>query len=1142
MKKQNKIKVKKYKLPFYTLLFIALLTPLSSHAQNTVTLNLKNVSLIDFFNEVEKNTDIRFSFVDHQLDSKKDISIKITNAPIDLVLSKILTPRGYEYTRTGNTYAITRKTIKQDTKQKYSGLVTDEKGSPIIGANITVKGQNEGTITDINGNYELSVEPNSILLFTYIGYIPKEVITERNTLISVTLVENNALLDEVVVVGYGVKKKRDVIGSVVSVKSDDLNKSGSLDVINNLQGKASGLNIFNSAAGNQVMVRGIHSINSGNDPLWVVDGIPSGPPNSEDVESIEVLKDASATAIYGSRGSNGVIIVTTKRGKEGKTDLSLNVHSGANVVQKTDADMNYANNIQWFNIMDYASVNSNVAPFDPMTLLNEDSRFITTHISADEARLVRDNWFNAITRPGNYINASLSLSTGNQNGKTYMNANFRKSLGNLLGNDDNEINFRINSDYKVNKLVTVGAQLHISRGERNGDGNSTVRLAPWQPLYNSTDPERTGYWNPHNNILTAVNPKYRQLRNDYLRFLGGINVEIKLPFVEGLSLRSEYNVNIGVNNSTDWQSALVNPVTASEAGSKATEQTITGQTNHVNAYFKYNNTFGKHVITGVAGVESERNNGYVRIASGKNLTTEYAQLGTTPGVLIQAQGYSTEGYLFSAFGRADYKYDDKYLFGLSFREDGSSLFDPEYRWGTFTAYSIGWILSDEKFLKQYDWLSLLKLRGSMGQTGNNSIPQNKNLTTYETNVNFGYGEETVISGGTKPTTIGNNSLTWETTASYDIGIDYGFLNNRLTGSIAYYFQDVNGLVLAASVPKSTGLSGNQEIWGNLGQIYNHGFEFNISSVNIDQKKIKWTTDFNFSTSKNKVVNLINELDNKGIPIYHDENSVVGLVTKTGGQVREFYMPEYAGVDVDKGVEMIYELDQATFDQTGETVRTGRLIPATQTNLQNNRFVLSGRTINPTFYGGLSNTVSYQNFDLNFLISFSGGNFIYDNEMAKMANPGTGRNGLYTNLIEESWKNPGDNNKYPRLVYNYTQPWDWDHDIINSESPTGKGNWVESNGNYTIQSGTHSKYLYRGDYLKLKHVQLGYSFPEPFLSKIGIKSFRAYIAADNLYTLTVYPGWDPQSGFLRGGIVGLQNYTLNPFMVTATFLAGLQVKL
>ena len=1117
--------------------------------ESKLTLKLKDKPLSEVLDQIEMKSGYSFLVRSNDVNLKEVVSIDVVNKSVSEVLTQLFKENQINFEITGKSISIFKPQKLQNSlkptneSKKFTGLVTDEKGEPIIGASILIKGQSKGTITDVTGRFTIDVENNSMIRISYIGYQTQEVSVGQNTSLSVSLIENNKTLDEIVVVGYGVKKKRDVIGSVVTVKTDELNRSGSLSAINNLQGKASGLSISNSAAGSKVRVRGVHSINSGNDPLWVVDGIPSSPPNSDEIESIEILKDASATAIYGSRGSNGVIIVTTKRGKEGKTELNLNVHSGVNLITKTDEYMGYANNSQWFDIMDLATGNSDVSAFDPMNILNADVRFKTTDISADEARLVRDNWFNAITRPGNYVNAALSLSTGSKNGSTYMNANFRKSQGNILSTDNNDMNFRVNSDYKVNKVITVGGKILFTRSEQNGDGSSTIRLAPWQPLYYSLDPERTGYWNPHANPLTALDPKYKQLKSDNLRILGGIYGEIALPFIKGLSLRSEYNANIYVNNYTNWQSALVNPVTASEAGSRATEQSITGQKNNVNAYLKYNNTFGRHTFSGVAGMESERTNAYLRMASGRNLTTEYAQLGTTPGELTQAQGYvQSENYMLSAFGRADYKYADKYLAGISFRKDGSSLFAPEYRWGTFTAYSLGWIMSEEKFLKKYSWIDLVKLRGSMGQTGNNSIPQNKNLTTFDMNVDYGYGEEGVVSGGKKPATIGNNSLTWETTSSYDIGLDYGLFNNRLSGSIAYYFQDVNGLVLAASVPKSTGLSGTQEIWGNMGEIYNSGFEFNISSINIDTKNFKWSTDFNISTSQNRVVNLTATLDSKGIPIYHDGNRVVGLVSKTGGMVREFYMPEYAGVDSEKGVEMIYELDKAKFDATGETTRTGRLIPATQGNLQNNRFVLNGKTVNPTFYGGISNTLTVGNFDLNFLINYSGGNYIYDHEMALMSTPSLGKNGLNADLIERSWTQAGDNAYYPRLVYNATQPYDWDSEVLNPASPTGKGDWKDnSNGNYSIQYGSHSKYLYKGDYIKLKHVELGYSLAKSLMTKLGMKSFRVYIAADNLYTLTAYPGWDPESGFIRGGVVGLDSSSLNPFLVTATFLAGLQLK-
>lgn len=1135
------------------MLFLMMLLPfsLSSNAQNqsqTISLNLQKVTLKEFFKQVESKTKFTVIYRDVLVDETRDVSIKATNKPLDEVLKTVLSKKNLQASYVASTIVITPKETKSkdvDDKKsktlKIAGIVLDTNGDPIIGAIVAVKNSTTATITDFEGVFSLSVASNAVLTVTYLGYQTQEETVNGKTNLEFILKEDDQLLDELVVVGYGVKKKRDVIGSVATVKSEDLNKSGSINVYNNLQGKASGLNITTSAAGNKVMVRGVHSIHSSNDPLWVVDGITTGPPNSEDIESIEILKDASATAIYGSRGSNGVIIVTTKKGKEGKTGLSLNVHSGVNLIQRTQSSLNYANNRQWFDIMDIATENSGVGAFDPMNILSEDVRFKTSDISADEARLVQDNWFDAVTRPGHYVHASLSLSTGSKNGTTYMNANIRKTKENILGNDNNEMNFRINSDYKLTDLLTVGGKLHFNRTHQDGEGNSTIRRVPWQPLYDSLDPERTGYWNPHANPLTTIDTKYKQVKNRNIRILGGVYAELGIPFVKGLALRAEYSNNTYMNTLTNWQSALVNPVTASEAGSRATEQSILGQKHNANAYFKYNNTFGQHTVTGVVGTESERSDGYLRLSSGKNLTTEYPQLGTTPAELTQAQGYlQFENYLLSFFGRADYKFADKYLAGVSFRRDGSSIFDPEYRWGTFTAYSLGWIASEEQFMKNYDWVSLMKLRGSLGQTGNNNIPQNKNLTTFIMDVDYGYGDENVIAGGKKPATIGNSSLTWETTSSYDIGLDYGLFKNRISGSIAYYYQDVKGLILAASVPKSTGLAGSQEVWGNMGKIHNSGFEFNISSINVNNKNFTWTTDFNISTSKNKVVELNQELDSKGIPIYHDENKVVGLVSKTGGMVREFYMPEYAGIDAERGVEMIYELDRAVFEETGKTVRTGRLIPATQGNMQTNRFVLDKKTINPTFYGGLSNTITFKNFDFNLLVTFSGGNYIYDNEMTIMATPGRGSNILSSDLLNKSWTQPGDNAEYPRLVYNYTHPYDWDAEALNPSSPTGKGDWIDSDGNYSIHYGGHSKYLYKGDYLKIKHIEFGYTIPKAKLKALGIENFRVYIAADNIYTTTKYPGWDPQSGFLRGGVVGLSSYTMNPFLVTGTYLAGLQL--
>ena len=1131
---------------FLLSLFLALFV--SNTSAQKVTLSFQNETFEKVLNSIKQQTGLSLVFSEQLVNLNRKVTIDVNSISVEDALKQLLigTGLGYEI-KNNKLYLVENKSTEQKStfiqSKKLTGLVTDEKGDPIIGATVIVKGTTTGTITDVNGKFVVEANSQDVIQFSYIGFERLEQKVGNAAQLSVRMIEDTKALDEVVVVGYGVQKKRDVIGSVVTVKADELTKSSNSDAISNLQGKASGLNIISSAGGSKVMLRGVHSINSGNDPLWVVDGIPSDPPSTEEIASIEILKDASATAIYGSRGSNGVIIVTTKKGKEGKSDLNFNISSGYSFASKTPTDMGIANNVRWFEIMDQATANSNVSLFDPMVVMNMDVRYKTTDITAEEARAVRSNWFNELTKkPGNYLQASMSLTTGTKTGSTFFNASYRKSDQTIPGNNDQALTVRINSDYNILENLTIGAKVNFTKSGGMNNGGRYTNYLPWKPLYNDDDPDRTIYWNPHGNPLTSLDTKYRQYRTDYARFLGGVYAELKLPFIKGLALRTEYNQNFYVYGTTDWQSGIVRPAISDSAGNYADEQSTTGTRFNSSSYFKYGNTFGKNAVNAVAGFEVERGTGYYRQASAQNLISPYPQLGSSQGVRLSTQGFvNTEDYLMSFFGRADYKFDDKILFGVSLRTDGSSLFDSKYRWGLFSALSAGWIISEEKFMKQFDWIDMLKLRGSYGQTGNKNIPSNVNLTTYKTNSIYAYGEyNTTQQGGSKPLTIGNRSLTWETTSSYDLGIDYTLLKNKLSGSLAYYFQDVNGLVLAASVPQSTGLTGDNQVWGNLGRLYNSGLEFNISSVNVHTKDFEWTTDFNISTSKNRVVELTYELDSKGLPIYHDQNMVDGLVSRKGGMVREYYMPEYAGVDPEKGVDMIYELDYENFKATGNTNKTGRLIPATDGNLQKNRFVMSGKSISPTYYGGISNTLKFKQLDLNLLVTYSGGNYIYDQAMALLSSPQKGTSNLYANLVEKSWKNSGDIAEYPRLVYGNTQPFGWNPDVVNPASPTGKGDWTNTPGSYIVDNGSYSKYLYKGDFLKIKHLEIGYSVAESVLKKNKIKKIRLFFAADNLKTFTAYPGWDPESAIARGGILGTNYNNFNPFLVEATFYGGIQL--
>ncbi|NJO69726.1 MAG: TonB-dependent receptor [Bacteroidetes bacterium] len=504
----------------------------------------------------------------------------------------------------------------------------------------------------------------------------------------------------------------------------------------------------------------------------------------------------------------------------------------------------------------------------------------------------------------------------------------------------------------------------------------------------------------------------------------------------------------------------------------------------------------------------------------QNLTGTYQQVGNPNDYLSMFAGLTEEEYLLGYIGRADYQFNNKYLFGLSLRRDGSSKFKEDKRWQNFAAWSVGWIISDEKFFSGIKLVNFLKLRGSYGQTGNKDIPASRFVTTFTNNRDNRYGMPNLISGGTRIGNLGVPTLTWETTNNYDAGIDYGILENRFNGSLAYYLRDIKDLLLFSSLPPSAGVSG---IWNNIGDMRNEGFEFNLSAViaNKPLMRFKWTADFNIATNQNKIISLTPMFDRQGMGVDRGYTKSV-----SGGHLWAYNICEWAGVDPEKGVDMIYEIDYALWEKTGKTIKTGRLIPATQVNMSRNKIVMQDKSSVAKWYGGFTNTIDYKGFSLNFMINFSGGNYLYDYEEQRTTSVQYGQVVLRKDLMGNTWEKPGDNKKYPQLVWDSQYDWGWDTEAVNPEwtgspeDPRAKGYWVGGEADpktyvYNPESVSYSKYLYKADYIRLRHVELSYSFNNEWTQKIRINGLRVYCSVDNVWKWSKYKGWDPETG---GGVL------------------------
>ncbi len=1138
------------KITVFIIVFASIQTfALSNYAQTKrMDVKIEQSSIVSALEKIEAQSEFFFFYNNKVVKLDKKISVDLKDKTINEILDALFKDTDIEYTITNRQVVLSGKEtgnlISEQQKKSISGKVTDSSGGLLPGVSVVLKGTTTGVITDNNGSYSINNVPEKATLqFSFVGMKMQELKTNGQTNLDVTLFEETVGIDEVVAIGYGTKKKKDIIGSIATIKSEELVQTSSASVINALQGRAAGVQITQntglSGSEYQVKIRGVHSINSGNDPLWIIDGIPgdANSLNPNDIETFDVLKDASATSIYGSRGSNGVVIITTKSGGAKKAEITIDFKTGVANMLKDDKDYGYANTDQFFAIVKEGRKNVGITEdWNPFDVLHVNADYVKP-ISLAEAQSTNNNWFKKLTRQGSYNDVNLTATGGSEKSSIFFSANYRDQKGVVLRDGLTKYSSRLNADFKPSKSITLGARMNIIYSK--GETGSTDRIWPWMPFYDATD--GTGYWNVHANSLASKDSKYSMSNNELLRGLGGVYAEIKVPFVNGLFLRTEESFDFTQSNHSDWQSATIRSLNTPNDGSRAGESSNISKTINYNLYLKYNKTFGDHNFSATGGTESTRSTNYYRAFGAQYLLGSYQELGHDPGKMNYMEGRQTfEDYLRSYFGRADYKYKDKYLLGISVRRDGSSRFTPDYRWGIFTAYSAGWIISEENFMKQFDKVSLLKLRASYGQTGNNQVPYFRTQSFYQNSFDYNYGLKTEISAGTKIQVMGNKELTWETTTSYDLGVDYGFFKNKIQGSIAYYLQDVNGLVLAQPLPAATGLAGGNEIWANVGRILNQGLEFTISSVNISNGNFKWTTDFNIATNGSLVKNLTPDLDafNKGI--WQDK-----WFTKTGGPLRVYSGAQYVGVDPEKGVYMIMESDRDLYDKTGEIKLTGRAIPATDDNVQNTHSYDTKKTPIPKYYGGLSNTFSYKGFDLTALVTFSGGNYIFDSERASTSFVEYGELTAYNSaILDKSWKKPGDVVEYAQLRWQDSYQWGWDTEKPNTNSPTSKGDWKfsQAGGEKYNTGGSFSKFLYKGDYARLKYIEFAYNLTQTACKKLSLKNFRVYVSAQNLFTLTKYPGWDPEigsSGMSSWGVTGGQyngDYTMN-----RTFSFGASVK-
>lgn len=988
-----------------------------------------------------------------------------------------------------------------------TGKVTDQKdGSPLPGVSVSVKGvASIGTQTDISGSYSLSVPATAkILIFTFIGYTPAEIAINK-VVINASLLVDAKQLTEVVVVGYGTQSRRSLTGSISKIKGADIENIPVPSLESAIQGRTPGVYIQAQngklGQGIQVRIRGASSVSAGNQPLYVVDGLPitvddfstngaSTNPlvdlNQNDIESIDILKDASAAAIYGSRASNGVVLVTTKKGKAGDTKVTYNQYYG---FSKPTREREFLNSEQYVTLLRLAgaaggySTTSVEARLKRYAAGNDDYK--TYKVNTD--------WQKEITQHAPVQNYNLVLSGGTDKTKFYISGTYNNQKGFLIGNAINQYSLRTNISNQATKWLEVGANLSLSRTKNyrldNDDAFSTpeqvVALSPITPAIDPRTGLTSGALDPATSLPNASFPIYfnplLNAQNSYFntvdyRNLGNLYAQVKL--LPSLNFRSEVGVDI-LNSSEDSYSGSLTSRNSGTPNGSGFNSSVTAVNFNTNNFLQFIKDIGKSNINAVGGMSYQRQQNDLNSITGNQFPSDaYKKLFSSADItngISKTAAYS----LLSYFARANYKYDEKYLLSLSGRIDGSSRFGANHRYGFFPAGSVGWIVSEESFMKKQQLVSELKLRASYGITGNSEIG---NFPSRGLFTEFGYAGV----AGARQTQLPNPDLKWETTAQTDVGLDIGFFNGRLTGQFDVYLKKTKDLLLNVQIP---GTSGFTTITQNLGKLQNKGFEMQIDSKNIVGNGITWSTSFNFSVNRNKITDL------KGQVIKGSGDGVNRAVE--GQPLGIFYTVEFAGADPANGDALYYK----NTDLGG-----GKRDRATTNDYNEATPVVVGDP-NPKFIAGLNNTVSYKGFDFSFLLQEVNGDKIYNGGGQYMS---VGfNNGADNQTIDQlqSWKKAGDITRVP-------------------EARLFGGNGVSPS----------SRYLSDGSYLRLKNIVLGYNFPKGVLEKIKLRSLRIYAQATNLATWTKYKGWDPElnSDAFSGNITQNYDFYAAPQAKTITF--------
>ena len=1108
---------------FFVLLSVFQVSALTLYSQGNISLNMKNTPVRFVIKEIEKQSHISFFYNDtlHELDTK--ISVVANNEPVFAVLSSSLDPIGMTYQKIKENFVvIVPKTIaKPDVVAQpitVSGQVIDKEGNSIVGVTVAIKGTTMGTVTDVNGKFSLNVPSEDVILvFSFIGMKSQEVPLAGRIVLNITM-ENDAVnLETTVVIGYGTQIKKNLSSSISIVDAEKLTSTQAPSFEGSLQGRAAGVEVTSGSAlagaAVKVRIRGTSSISANSEPLYVIDGMPvesgaisSSQPGAEmgnytlqtaattnalasinpsDIESVEVLKDAAASAIYGSRGANGVVLITTKKGKAGKTKINASIYAGLSDITHRRTLLN---SDQFIALSQEAWVNGGL---NIDNYWKKNPGLLVDGLTQEQAENTNTDWIDQVLQIGQVQNYNVSVSGGNEKNIFYFSANYSNQETILKGNKYKSYGTRLNFEHQISKMFRLGGNMMLNHVDNNqvptswaGGIGAVGDVLPIWPVYK----EDGTYFNIIKNPVAQINLRTIHLTSNQI--LG--NWFLKVNIIKGLVFQTDFGTNMLFNDDFHYSDGRISTT------GRTTSATVIG--NSISWNFKnslnYKTKINGHNFDILAATDAQQSKTKSNSMFGEsyfNTTMQYPSDAKT-----QSASYLETGYSFLSFiGRFNYDFKGRYLFSTSLRADASSRFAPNNRWGYFPTASVGYILSEESYFAPLKKVfNLMKLRASYGIVGNAEIGNYVYYSTYSVGR---YDGNTGIS----LQNLGDDQLGWEKTAQLDLGLTWEALNGRISGEFDYYNKLTTDLLLPFPVSQMTGVA---SITKNVGTLSNKGVDIMLNSVNITNGKFTWETSLTFNHNKNLVVDLSDELG-EGITI--QSGGLGSFTVYKGYPVGINEMVEWGGVDKATG-------EDTYIDAEGKKILYSQVI--TDYGTFNNFYTKNKKPMGnpwPKYTGGMDNRFTFKNWYMNIMVNYSVGKDFLLGEQAQYVAAFGAQKINPPDYVLDRWQLPGDNAAISQL------------------------NLQSVNWNNT------SEWLHRVDYLRVKDVTLGYKFN---LKKSSLfTGINCYIKLTNILTFTNAPDyfWDPEfTGAIQNNVAGnLQNgsgYRSDP--QAKTYIVGVSLDL